>query len=123
MERLEIKLNGWDCSRLFNRHGAVFVPIRVEGVNAGVSTSRTVIPDLVRVKDSWTLAGNAVRAEEFSRLLALGSLEKITAIYPSPLSGAVVTKEMIPTLSEATRVPRSAGELWYSGWTLTLEEV
>lgn len=122
MERLSMIINGWDCSFAFNRTSAGYAPVKVEGRNSGTATDGTDIIDLIRVKDSWTLPGNALNAENYAKLLAICSLDYVTATYPHPSTGEPVTKAMVPTLSEAARKPITGRGIWYAGWTLTLKE-
>lgn len=122
MSRFNIKLNGWDASSAFNKWGVSYQPVKVEGVNSGVSQGGTTIVDLVKTKDLLTLQGNGVDAATFGKLSALARQDYLTAVYPHPETGENVTKVMIPSLSPAIRTPLRAGDVWYEGWTLTLEE-
>ena len=122
MSRFELTLNGWDASAAFNKWGVTYQPIKVEGVNSGISMGGSTIVDLVKTKDYLVLQGNSVPAETFQRISALARLDYVTATYPHPETGETVTKVMMPTLSAALRVPLRAGEVWYTDWTLTLEE-
>ena len=122
MSRFNIKLNGWDASAAFNKWGVSYQPVKVEGVNAGVSQGGSTIVDLVKTKDLLVLQGNGVSAETFRKISTLSRLDYVTAIYSHPETGDEVAKVMMPTLSAATRTPVRAGEVWYVGWTLTLEE-
>ena len=122
MSRLSMILNGWNCSHAFNKWGSSFGRIKVSGPNGGVSMGGSTILDIVKVKDCWTLVGNAVSSADYAKLAALARQDYITAQYPSPETGKVVTKVVMPTMTEATQVPIRSGETWYEGWTLTLEE-
>lgn len=122
MDRLSVIINGWDCSFAFNRTGAVYAPVKVEGNNSGTAMDGTDIIDLIRVKDSWVLPGNALSAEHYAKLLGICSLAYVTATYPHPSTGEPVTKSMVPTLSEAGRKPIPGRGIWYVDWTLTLKE-
>ena len=122
MSRFRLKLNGWDASSAFNKWGVSYQPIKVEGANSGVSQNGSTIVDVVKTKDLLTLQGNGVDASTFARLSTLARLGYVTAVYPHPETGTDVTKVMMPRLSPAIRTPVRAGEVWYEGWTLTLEE-
>lgn len=122
MSRFNITLNGWDASFAFNKWGVSYQPVKVEGVNSGVSQGGSTIVDLVKTKDLLTLQGNGVNADTFGKLSLLARQDYVTAVYPHPETGDSVTKVMMPTLSPAIRTPVRTGEVWYEGWTLTLEE-
>lgn len=122
MNRLKMILNGWDCSKAFDRWGASFQTKRVEGPNSGVSMGGSTIVDLVKTKDCWTLKGNGVNTETYARLSALCRHDYITAVYVHPETLQETTKVMIPSLSSAVRTPFPDGQAWFTGWTLTLEE-
>lgn len=122
MSRLTMILDGLDCTHAFNKKGAFYTPIKVEGPNSGESMGGTDIIDLIRVKDYWELEGNPLREADYRKILSISKRAYITAVYPDPETGLETTKVMVPTMSQATRIPFQSGELWYDGWSLTLKE-
>lgn len=122
MSRFNIKLNGWDASAAFNKWGVSYQPIKVTGPAQGISQGGSTIVDLLKTKDLLVLPGNGVNEATFRKISALARLDYVTAIYSHPETGEEVTKVMMPTLSAANRVPLRTEEIWYEGWTLTLEE-
>lgn len=121
MEKFSLKLDGLDCTAAIYRWGVSYQPVKVEGPASGVSQGGTVIVDLIRTKDSWTLKGNAVREDFFKQLSVICRKAYATAIYLHPETGQSVTKTVLPTLSAANRKIMH-GVVWYDGWTLSLEE-
>lgn len=122
MSRWNLKLNNIVFSTAINKWGVVYIPIKVLGQNEGTSMGGSTIVDLLKVKDKLILTGNAVPQATYSALDAVCRLDYVTAVYDHPATGQEVTKVMIPELSQGTRVPLRAGEIWIDGWTLTLEE-
>ena len=122
MSRWKLVINGTDFSAVINKWGVGYQPVKVHGPNEAVAMSGSTIVDLLKVKDKLILTGNAVPQATYSALDAMCRLDYVTAVYDHPATGQEVTKVMIPELSQGTRVPLRAGEIWIDGWTLTLEE-
>lgn len=122
MSRFNIKLNGWDASAAFNKWGVSYQQTKVTGQAQGISLGGATIMDVLKVKDILVLPGNGVNETTFAKISALSRLDYVTAIYTHPETKKSVTKVMMPTLSAATRTPIRAGDIWYEGWVLTLEE-
>ena len=120
--RFCIKINGTDFSTAFNKWGVSYYPVRVEGPNSGTSQGGSSIVDLVKVKDHFDLQGNGVPEEVYRALEKECAKTYVTAEYVRPRSGQTELVQMVPTLSAAIQVPLRAGETYYTGWTLTLEE-
>ena len=120
--RFQIKLNGTDFSTAFHKWGVSYYPVRVEGPNGGVSQGGSTIVDLVKVKDHFELQGNSVPEAVYRALEAECVKPYVTAEYTRPGTGQTELVQMVPTLSTATQVPLREGVLYYTDWTLTLEE-
>lgn len=120
--RFQIKLNGRDFSTAFNKWAVSYTPLRVEGPNSGTSQGGSVIVDLLRVKDSFALEGNAVPETVYRALMEECSGAYVTAEYIRPRTGQLELVQMIPNLSKGRQVPMRNGVSYYDGWSLTLEE-
>lgn len=121
MSRFNLTLNGTDVSRMLHKWGVRYTPVKVRGPNTGVSQGGVVIEDLLRTKDAFVFQGNSVLAADYLALAQICAQPYATAVYKSPQTGLQVTRAVLLDLSEGTILPMG-DNVWYSGWTLTMEE-
>lgn len=121
MSRFHMILNGRDISAALNKWGMSYQPVKVQGVNQGVSQGGSLIENVVKVKDWFSFTGNAVDEETYRFLSVACGADYVTCTYERPSTGESVSVQMVATLSAASRKPMG-GAVWYDGWTLTLEE-
>lgn len=121
MSRFELKLNGVDVSHMLNKWGAVYTPIKVRGPNTGISQGGLEIEDVLRIKDSFAFQGNSVQEAEYLKLSQICAQPFATAVYKCPRTGETVPKMVRLELGGAS-IAHMGERVWYSGWTLTMEE-
>lgn len=121
MSRFELTLNGVDVSRMLHKWGVRYTRVKVRGNNSGVSQGGMVIEDILRTKDYFVFRGNSVEEAEWKTLSEICAQPYATAVYKSPQTGEEAPHVVLLTLSEGS-IAHMGEKVWYSGWSLAMEE-
>lgn len=121
---MKVLLNGIDYSRLFYRYGLSEQPQKRYGSNGGDMLSGDKKVDLLAVKSRVALTCNPLTTAERDALKAVCAEEYVTLVYnPGGDSDHDVRITAIPSMSASSIKLVAGGKAYWTGLTITLEEV